>query len=145
MENSSDGLYVRESKTVVPLKQSVLVIDDSSDTLLLQKIVLEMEGFEVFTAQSGEEALAILSEINEPNLILLDMQMSSMTGAEFLTLLQKKIPQIIEDVPVVFVTGLDEIPNSKAIGFIRKPADREVFIKAVHRFIEMGSCAPYKH
>jgi CheY-like chemotaxis protein len=145
MQKSSDLSYARESRATVPLKQSVLIVDDGDDILLLHKILLEMEGFDVFTAQSGEEALAILFKIDEPNLILLDMQMADMTGTEFLTLLQEKIPRIIEDVPVVFVTGLDRVPESKAVGFIRKPADREAFIKAVHRFIEMGSHAPFKH
>lgn len=122
-----------------------MVIDDSFDTLALQKLLLELEGFEVFTAQSGTEALAMLSKIDKPNLILLDMQMDDMTGAEFLTVLEERKPKIIEAVPVVFVTGLDEVPKSKAIGLIRKPADMDHFLKAVHRFVEMGFHAPYKH
>lgn len=145
MEKQYELSHPDEFKKDILPKQSVLVIDDSFDTLALQKLLLELEGFEVFTAQSGTEALAVLSKIDEPNLILLDMQMDDMTGAEFLTILEERRPEIIEDVPVVFVTGLDEVPKSRAVGFIRKPADMDHFLKAVHGFIEMGFHAPYKH
>ncbi len=145
MEKQSEISNSNETQKAIFPKQSVLVIDDSFDTLTLQKLLLELEGFEVFTAQSGTEALAVLTKIDEPNLILLDMQMDDMTGAEFLTILEEEQPEIIKDVPVVFVTGLDEVPKSKAVGFIRKPADMDHFLKAVHHFVEMGFHAPYRH
>ncbi len=126
-------------------KQSILVVDDSIDTLTLQRIVLELEGYEVFTAESGAEALEILSEIDRPNLILLDMQMGDMNGIEFITMLEEKRPEIIKNVPIVFLTGMDVVPKSKAIGFIRKPADKDKFLGEVHRYIEMGYHEPYKH
>jgi FixJ family two-component response regulator len=51
-------------------------------------------------------------------------------------LLEKERPEIIENVPVVFVTGMGEVPESKAVGFIRKPTDMDKFLKAVHSFIK---------
>jgi DNA-binding response OmpR family regulator len=36
--------------------ESILVIEDNLDLLSMQRIILEMEGYEVFTAQSGDEA-----------------------------------------------------------------------------------------
>jgi len=145
MERSAVDIQKLSQSESPPRKESVLVIDDDFDTLTLQRLVLEMEGFEVFTAQSGEAALEILSEIKEPNLILLDMLMEDMTGVEFLNLLQEKKPQIIQDVPVVFMTGMNTVPDSKAAGMIRKPADRKTFLEAVHHFIEMGHHQPYQH
>jgi len=126
-------------------KESILVIDDSADTLILQRLVLELEGFEVFTAQTGEEAFGVLSEIDEPDLILLDMQMEDMTGLDFLTMLEEKMPKIMKAVPVVFLSGVNEVPESKAAGFIRKPTDSENFLVSVHDFIEIGHHSPYKH
>ena len=126
-------------------KSSILVIDDNADTLYLQKIVLEMDGFEVFTAQSGAEALTVLSQIEAPHLILLDMQLEQMTGTEFLTQLEQERPEIVQKVPVVFLSGMHEIPKSKAVGFIRKPTDMATLRKAVHDFIEMGVNSPTRH
>ena len=126
-------------------KQSILVIDDSTENLELNKLILEMENYEVFTAESGEDALKILSEIAEPNLILLDMNMADMNGTEFLTILEDIMPDIVKSVPVVFLTGADKIPESKAAGHIRKPAERDKFLTAVRNFIAMGNHTPYSH
>ena len=129
----------------VKLAQVILVIDDSFDTLVLQRTVLELEGFEVFTAQSGAEAMEVLCEVGKPDLILLDMQLGDMTGSDFLAMLEEKRPEILECVPVVFLTGMDEVPKCNAVGFLRKPLDTDKFLEAVHRFIEMGHHSPYKH
>ncbi len=126
-------------------KQSILIIDDCSEILFVQRTLLELEGFEVFTAQSGTEALAVLSEIDQPKLILLDMQMQDMSGVDFLTLLELKRPKIMAAVPVAFVTGMADVPQGKTVGIINKPVDLDQFITDVHRFINMGSRVPYKH
>ena len=147
MEKSSENSHHFENKKNVPPKQAILVIDDSAVTLTLQRIILESEGFKVFVAQSGAEGLAVLSQVDKPNLSLFDMQLKGMVGVNFLTLLEEKKPDVIEDVPIVFLSGMDEVPKSQAVGFIRKPADQDKFLVAVHRFIEMGvgSSGHHKH
>jgi len=126
-----------------PVGKSVLIIDDSLDILDLQRTVLELGGFEVFTARNGAEAFKTLSKIKMPNLILLDIQMKGVSGPEFLRKLEKKMPQIVKSVPIVFLSGVDEVPESKAAGFIRKPTDVVRFLMAVRNYIEMGRHAPY--
>ena len=126
-------------------RKSVLVIDDDAALLELNKTILEMEDFEVFIALSGAAALSLLEKIAQPDLILLDMRMEDMSGPEFLLTLEKNRPNIIESVPVVFVTGLEKVPASKAIGFIRKPYDIDTLLEAIHRFIELGASSLAKH
>ena len=84
----------------------------------------------------------ILTEVDSPDLILLDMRMEDMSGPEFLLELEEKHPEIFENVPIVFLTGVDKVPISKAVGFIRKPMDLDKFLEAVHGFIEMGIGRP---
>ncbi|GEM_PF-1585523 len=138
-------IYPHSRKDILSQKRSVFIIDDSVDTLEVHKIILESHGFEVFTAQSGIEALDVLSQIAKPCLILLDMQMDGMTGSDFLTILEEKKPEIVKDVPIVFVSAMDTVPKSKAAGFIRKPIDTENFLEAVHRFIDLGDHPPFHH
>jgi CheY-like chemotaxis protein len=126
------------------MKQKVLVIDDNVDTLLLHKTVLELEGFEVFTAQCGSDAFAILKKISFPQLILLDMKMDEMSGLEFINKLEKERPEIVESVPVVFMSGVDQTPISRAAGFIKKPIDIGYFVQAVRRFINAATVSPIK-
>jgi len=120
-------------------KKRILVVDDSSDLLNLNRTLLESEDYEVFTALSGKEALDVLAKILPLDLILLDMRMEDMSGPEFLLVLEKELPAILEDVPVVFHSALDKIPVSKATGSITKPVDMDKFLEAVHHFIEMGT------
>lgn len=119
--------------------QSILVVDDNDDIVDLQRTLLELEGYDVFTAQSGEKALNALAEISPPALILLDMQLGDMNGIEFLKTLEKKMPKIIEEVPIVFMTGMDHVPPSRAVGFIQKPAEMEMFLTEISRYIGASS------
>jgi CheY-like chemotaxis protein len=135
-ELKNSDIYL-DSKGQKP-KKSVLVIDDNQDCLFLNKTILEIEGFEVFTASCGKDALAALSGIDPPGLILLDMRMPDMTGTEFLEIFEKQKPEIFEKVPVVFLTAMDEVPASKAVGFIRKPMKCEKFLAQVHQYIDLG-------
>ncbi len=136
---------IREPSRVPAKKKSIVVIDDSSDMLNLQRTLLEMEGFEVFTAQSGTEAFKVLAEVNRPELILLDVRMTDMSGPDFLNLLEKKQPEITDAVPVVFITAMEEIPKGKVAGFIRKPFLMDKFLEAVHGFIELVQTSPCYH
>lgn len=119
-------------------KKRVLIVDDSADLLALNRTILEMEDYEVFTAQSGAASLKLLSEIAQPDLILLDIRMEGMSGPEFLFALEKERPDILENVPVVFLSASESVQESKAVGFIRKPYEIENFLAAIHRYIEKG-------
>jgi CheY-like chemotaxis protein len=128
---------IHQQEKLPTRKKSILVVDDSADFLLLNKIILETEDYEVFTAASGAEALVVLGKIAQPDLILLDMLMEGMSGPEFLLVFEEKSPEIFKNVPVVFLTGMDNPPMGKAAGFIRKPIDIDKFLEAVHRFISV--------
>ena len=119
-------------------KKKILIIDDNAEQLYLVEAILALGDYETITALSGKEALDLLSEVDEPNLILLDMKMPDMSGPEFLLRLEEKLPKILKTVPIVFLTAMDKVPLSKAVGFIRKPFDFDNFLKTVGRFIETG-------
>jgi CheY-like chemotaxis protein len=127
-------------------QQCVLVVDDNEDTLILLRTILELNDYQVYLAQSGKKALQVLSEISPPDLILLDMQMDGMDGPDFLLVLEEKRPEIVRDVPIVFVTGMDGVPRGKAAGVIRKPIELDTFSKDIRRFVEPGSAhQQYEH
>lgn len=133
VENPSPNLGNKRSR------KSILVIDDSPDLLVCDQIILERAGYEVLTAASGKEGLAVLAERPAPDLILLDMQMYDMSGLEFLEILEKQKPEILENVPVVFFTNMDQVPESRASGFIRKNDGIDGLVAGIHRFLETGS------
>lgn len=134
----SDPQRADQMKVSQQLKNRILVIDDSADFLVLTRTILELEDYEVYTALDGNIALKILTTKALPNLILLDMRMQDMSGPEFLAKIEVVHPEILAKVPVVFLTALDEVPASRAVGFIKKPFDFERFLEAVRNYIVSG-------
>lgn len=80
------------------MNERILVVDDEMDILDMLKQYLSMQGYLVYTAESGKMALKLLEK--EPDLILLDVNMPDMDGIE----LCKHIRRFIQ-VPVLFLTA----------------------------------------
>ncbi len=110
----------------------ILVVDDEQDLLEILKFNLEMEGYEVSTAQSAEDAL--LMDIASFNLLLLDVMMGGMSG--FAMARKLKDNPATAHVPVIFLTARDT-ENDTLTGFnlgaddyIAKPFSiREVLVR----------------
>jgi PAS domain S-box-containing protein len=96
---------------------SLLIVDDSVDTVRMLGQLLASEGARVASATKGTEALRIATE-KEFDVILTDISMPEMDGFEFLSRL-REIPGC-EQVPVVAITGCgrrDDIDRARAAGF----------------------------
>ena len=87
------------------MKHRILIVDDEPDILEFVKYNLAREGYEVFTAQNGAEALAAAAE-HRPHLILLDMMMPVMDGAETCRAIRRD--PALRDTMVVFLSALGE-------------------------------------
>ncbi|MFP5299483.1 MAG: diguanylate cyclase domain-containing protein, partial [Actinomycetota bacterium] len=111
----------------------VLVVDDDADLRALAEIQLG-ERFEVLTADSGSACLELAAE-KAPDVILLDMMMPGMDGAEVLTRLAEH--PATKDIPVIFLSALTATEDrvrgldTGAIDFISKPANPSEFIARV--------------
>lgn len=114
---------------------SILIIDDSQDIQFLFSTLLQMDGQNPHTASSAQQALKLLQEGLRPDLILLDLNLEDISGVDFLNQLESENPEILDSVPVVFITGMDQVPQSRASGFIRKPIENKEFIATVHRYL----------
>jgi CheY-like chemotaxis protein len=105
-------------------RKRVLVVDDEPDVLLLCRVNLEFEGYEVTEASDGVQAMERVRE-RRPDIILLDVMMPRMDGWQVLTEL-KSDPEF-QDIPVVMLTAKvqdqDQIRGwtSGAAEYITKP------------------------
>lgn len=86
----------------------ILVVDDEPDIRDVLRITLEAEGFEVFEAENGEDAMKAL-ETKTPDLILSDYKMPRMDGREFCRRIKKDI--LLRHLPVIMVTGKGELSD----------------------------------
>jgi DNA-binding response OmpR family regulator len=80
----------------------VLVVDDEIYILQILEFSLEVEGFEVITAQNGEEALES-AQRDEPDLIVLDIMMPKMDGYEACR--QLKSDPRTRDIPIILLSA----------------------------------------
>ncbi|MDI6402178.1 response regulator transcription factor, partial [Balneolaceae bacterium ANBcel3] len=105
-------------------KLSILIVDDEADILELIEYNLKKEGYDVSTANNGNEALEHISH-SIPDLIVLDIMMPKMTGLELCEHLKKK--PAYSEIPVIFLTAKsDEATeitglNTGADDYIVKP------------------------
>ncbi len=82
----------------------ILAVDDAKDTLMLLDFDLAEEGYQVFTAESGELALDVLEEL-DIDLILLDMYMPGISGLDMLQKL--KSHSEFMNIPVIMLSASD--------------------------------------
>ena len=117
--------------------KTILIIEDDDlirDTL---KATLEFEGFTVATAENGQRALELLSSLNRPCLILLDLMMPIMNGWEFLE--YRKENDVFLTIPVAIVSAATDSAIQKAHGYqaiIKKPIDLDIMLAWVRKYCD---------
>jgi len=118
--------------------ETVLIVDDEKNYPLILSAVLEEEGFETFTANSGREALEILSN-TDIDLVLTDMKMPSMDGIELLEKIKKKDKEL----PVIMMTAHGTVDKAVeamqkgAYSYILKPFDNDRLVIYVNKAVGM--------
>ncbi len=121
----------------MPLR--IMVVDDENINLRLVSRLLEMEGYEVITAQSGEAALQ-LTDQTPPDLAFLDVMMPDMDGYELCRRLRQN--PVTAYIPIVILTALvDENDRLKGIeagadDCLPKPFDMDVLRTVTRRFLQ---------
>jgi len=109
-----------------PSQIKAIVVEDDSDLQFLYKTKLEREGFEVAVADNGLEGLAIIEQ-ERPHIILLDLLMPHMGGAEMLAHLRAE--RWGSEVRVIVLTNISKDEAPPALRFLR--VDRYI-VKAHH-------------
>lgn len=121
-------------------KTEVLIVDDNRINRDILSRFLASEGFLTHQAESGQEALAILSESPSIRLILLDIMMPGMSGLECLTLIREQRSRT--EFPVIMVSAKshsDDILEALDLGcndFITKPVDFDITLARIDLCME---------
>lgn len=120
----------------------VLVVDDEPNIVELLTVSLKFQNFEVFSANSGHEALRVAREVN-PDAYILDVMMPGMDGFELLG----KLRQEGLDGPVLYLTakdGVDQRIHGLTIGaddYVTKPFSLEEVITRLRVIMRRGGAA----
>lgn len=115
-------------------KGIVLVVDDSADALGMLNEALLAEGYTIFVAMDGQQALSIAGRM-APDIVLMDAIMPNMDGFEACRQL-KQNPEL-NDVPVIFMTGLSDTQHvvmgleAGGIDYVGKPINLDELLARV--------------
>ena len=88
------------------MKKKILIVDDEHDIVIILKMALEKEGYEVEEAFDGVEALEKVT-LFKPDLILLDIMMPKMDGHS--VNLKLKEVEATSKIPVIIITGRGQL------------------------------------
>lgn len=121
------------------MSQKVLIVDDNSNNLMLEKDLMEVAGFTVFEAENATDGISIARK-EKPQVIIMDVRLPDMRGSEAARILRQDRETSL--IPIVFVTasvmaeGKDEIKDISNSGFIGKPINTRTFAKEISQFIK---------
>ncbi len=114
--------------------EKILVIDDEKPTLMMFRLTLAAYGYDVLTAENGQEGLETFGR-ERPSIVLTDIKMPGMNGIEVL----KQVKAIDPSTEVIVITGHGDMDlaiqalNLDATDFINKPIQRHLLEAAIRR------------
>ena len=126
-------------------KAIVYVVDDDLSVRQGLERLLHAVGWKVETFASAQEFLAHRKE-NIPNCLVLDVALPGLSGLD----LQKRILDANKEIPIVFITGHEDVPTSVramkagAVEFLVKPFSEENLLGAIQQAIKRDQSARYQ-
>ena len=113
----------------------ILIVDDDFRNVFALSALLERRGAAVLVAESGEQALAVLAEAPDVDLVLLDIMMPGMDG--YATIRAIRLLAHFEALPIVAVTGKvmkgerERCLEAGANDYVPKPVDTAELLATV--------------
>ena len=119
------------------MPQRILLVDDDPTVTKWAKSLLTNKGYEVITAQGGQEALRKL-KMEQFDLIILDILMPDMDGYQVCNKIRSN--DAYQQVPIIFLTVKDKelddsIIHKLNIEYIQKPAEGQYFLGKIEEFL----------
>lgn len=115
--------------------ERILLVDDSPDVTRVCAQILSDEGFEVDIAHRGRQALSMLKERHNYDVLIVDFALPDISGLDLLHSLER-------DIPAILISGylsereLDTISRLEGLAFLRKPFPITALVAAVKRVLQ---------
>ena len=119
-------------------KPKIIIVDDDRETRELLAMALQMEDFEVTQAANGLRLISTL-HVDQPDLILLDVNMSWIDGFELCRAVRKN--EDFKDIPVIFISARSSTADVKrgieagAADYFTKPIELQTLIARIKELV----------
>ncbi len=119
-------------------RKKILIVDDSTTALMLERVLLSRGPWELVTASDGPEACEVAS-VEHPDLILMDVVMPRMDGFEACRKLRET--EETRSIPIILVTTRGEAEHveqgfvSGCSDYVTKPIDRAELLSKVRNHL----------
>jgi CheY-like chemotaxis protein len=120
-------------------KDRVLIVDDDGDSRCILESHLNYLGYVTATAKDGEDAIDLLSQDPNFDLIITDVMMPYMTGFDFTTSLKKHAST--QHIPIIATSAFHDWKKARedreliADGFVPKPIKRDVLASEIKKVL----------
>lgn len=123
-------------------EETILVVDDEEEILMLVKRVLETQGYRVLTAQHNSQAFLVAFQYSGPiHLMISDVMMPGVSGPEF----GAKLCQYRPDMKIMYMSGwpqetvFEKLVSQDGVAFISKPFSAEVLLSTIREVLDTPS------
>jgi CheY-like chemotaxis protein len=133
--STSEYLVEEEETTSAPL---ILLVEDNQANVLTVTNYLTAKGYRLLFAQNGEEAINILKS-EQPELILMDIQMPKMDGLEATQYIRNQLK--LTDIPIIALTALampgdrERCLEAGANEYLSKPVKLKLLVETMQQFL----------
>ena len=117
--------------------EKILIVDDETNIRFILSKILKKDGFEIYQAENGKQALEEIKKLS-PELVLLDLKLPDINGIEVL----EKIKRHDNSIIVIMLTAYGEIKNAVeamklgAYDYLKKPFDNEEMVLVIEKALE---------
>ncbi|MGP1384089.1 MAG: response regulator [Thainema sp.] len=121
---------------------TVLIVDDEPVNLQVLVNYLSLEDYQIAQASSGAEALDLMAQGLQPDLILLDVMMPGMTGYEVCQQIRQQYPT--HELPIVMLTAKNQVASlvqgleAGANDYLAKPISRDELLARIRVHLELS-------
>ena len=129
------------------MPKKILIVEDEPGVVAAIRFLMEQQGYVVWVAEKGEDALDLISK-NKPHLVLLDIMLPGLSGWEVCEMI--RLNSDYRDVKIVFLTARrdeDDITKGLALGanaYITKPFNNDQLVAKVRALLQDASIQPGK-